>query len=51
MTPTTKISALTPTITPPIAITVISDRSRVPLRLRRYRHAIASSRRLTFPAS
>ena len=37
------ISALTPTTTPTIAITLISDSSFDPRRLRRYRHAIASS--------
>jgi hypothetical protein len=35
MTPIITISALTPTITPPIAIMLISDRSFDPRRLRR----------------
>src|ERR671926_241690 len=43
MTPMITISALTPTSTPPIAMTLISERRREPRRLRRYLQAIASS--------
>ena len=45
MTPSTKISAVTPTITPPVAMTVINDSRRDERRLRRYRNAIRASSR------
>ena len=51
MTPMITMSALTPTTTPPIAITLISDSSFDPRRLRRYRHAMPSSSRLIRGAS
>ncbi len=41
------ISALTPTSTPPMAMTLMKDNRRDPRRLRRYRHAIANSSRRT----
>ena len=46
MTPMTTISALTPTTTPTIAMTLMNDSSFDPRRLRRYRQAIESSREL-----
>ena len=44
------MSALTPTTTPPIAITLMSDSSFEPRRLRRYRQAIAELEPRSFGA-
>src|SRR5690606_9326107 len=46
ITPMMRMSALTPTTTPPMAITLIIDSSLEPRRLRRYRQAISNSRRV-----
>ncbi len=43
MTPMTMMSAITPTVTPPAAITVMSENTRSERRLRRYRDAIVRS--------
>ena len=49
ITPMMTISALTAMVTPPIEMRLISDSSFDPRRLRRYRDARPSSRRVVIP--